>query len=292
MVKKGGMSRIASAIVVLCLPIASVPIATAHASAYAVSGPAEGDPEAAEEHRQAAIEAFNGGDLPGAIASFEKAYEADPSPAYLFNIGRVYEEMGELENALEYYERFARQPHLTLEERERAGERIDVLRRLVGEQTQDDDGGEEDAGEDDLDDGGDEPPTEPTGPDDTAGPERSGRGLIIAGSTLLGVGAAVALGGGLGFGFVARDRSDQVDAVEQGDNPEGLSLSEIEDLDAEGRTFEIWQIVTVAAGGALAVTGVSLLAVGLVRRGKAKRTAFVQPSVGPRFGGVVVRARF
>ena len=241
--------------------------------------------EQAEALRQEALEAYNAGDLETTLDKFKAAYEIDPSPAFLFNIGRVYEEMGELELALEYYEKFARQPRLRLEEREQAAERIEVLRKLVGPGDGDPPPSDDPPPVED-----DEPKATPNGEDEP--PVGESRPLIIAGASLLGVGAALALGGGLGLGFAARDRSDRVDEITPGNNPEGLTLSEVEDLDAQGRTLEFWQIATAAAGGAIAVTGGVLLGVGLSRRSKAKATARVQPVLGCGLAGVSIHTRF
>ena len=241
--------------------------------------------ERAEVLRKQAIEAYSAGDLETTLEKFKAAYDVDPSPAFLFNIGRVYEEMGELELALEYYETFARQPRLRLEEREQAAERIEVLRKLVGPGQ-----GDPPASEDAPAVEENEPATTPS--DGDAPPVGESRPLIIAGASLLGVGAALALGGGLGLGFAARDRSDRIDAITPGNNPDGLTLSEVEDLDAQGRTLERWQIATAAVGGAIAVTGGVLLGVGLSRRSKAKATARVQPVLGRGLAGVSIHARF
>jgi hypothetical protein len=49
---------------------------------------------------------FKKKNLVGALESFKRAYQSYPLPLMLFNIGRVYEEMGHLPKALETYERF------------------------------------------------------------------------------------------------------------------------------------------------------------------------------------------
>jgi tetratricopeptide (TPR) repeat protein len=286
------MSRLASTFVAASVALAPLP-------AFARLGPSSeaaraGDPDAiaeGEARRQEAITAFNAGDLGVAVEKFKEAYAADPSPAYLFNIGRVYEEMGQLEDALEYYERFARQPHLKLEERQQAGERIEILRKLVQPKTAGDDSTVK---ADDPEDGA-------SGGTNNGGTTREpvdassvGRPLVIAGAALLSVGGAIAIGGGLGLGLAARNRSARIDAIQPGENPDMLSLTEAEDLDAEGRTLELWQIVTAAAGGAIAITGAALLGVGLSRRAKAKvqRSASVSPVASRDFAGFVVRGRF
>ena len=270
-------------VLVTAAAVGLAPVVSQAAPAEDAAGSPDEAFERAEALRLEAIEAYNAGDLETTLEKFKAAYDVDPSPAFLFNVGRVYEEMGELERALDYYEKFARQPRLRLEEREQAAERIEVLRKLVSpDEPAPDEGGSPTT---------DDPPA-PVGEEQDRAAVGPSRPLIVAGASLLGVGAALALGGGLGLGFAARDRSDRVDAVTPGNNPEGLTLSELEDLDAQGRTFEVWQIVTAAGGGAVAVTGAVLLGVGLARRGKAKASAAVRPVFGRGFAGASIRTRF
>ena len=257
---------------------------TALALAASLAAPDPAKVEEAERLRDEAIIAFEADDFEGAIEKFKQAYEVDPEPSYLFNIGRVYEELGQLKEALEYYQKFAVQPHLELSEREAAAERIKVLRNLVGEDEPDE-----------RSDPGVEPqpppPRETDEPPDT--PQRPYKPFVIAGATLLGLGGAAAIGGGVGFGVLARNRSDQVRAVADEGNPDGLTLTEVEDLDAQGRSFELLQITTASVGGAVAIVGAVLLAVGLSRRSKAKRATANVGAVWTRStSGLVVSGRF
>jgi len=52
-----------------------------------------------------AVGLFQGGQYREAIAIFRKVFEKDPNPFVLFNIGRCYQELGELEDAARYYQR-------------------------------------------------------------------------------------------------------------------------------------------------------------------------------------------
>ena len=88
--------------------------------------PAAVEPEAGEPPSEAdalsdeAVAAFKAKDYDTAIAKFQRAYEIDPQPNYKFNIGRVYEEKGDLENAVKYYQEFVQSPGVDLEAREAA----------------------------------------------------------------------------------------------------------------------------------------------------------------------------
>ena len=62
-----------------------------------------------------------------AIVSFELAYGLHPEPRYLFNIGRCYEQMGELFKAMEYVQTYA-DTVKDAAEREDANEVREILR--------------------------------------------------------------------------------------------------------------------------------------------------------------------
>src|SRR5690606_1047944 len=121
----------------------------------------EADPNSPDGLSASAVEAFEAKDYDTAIELFEKAYDADPNPNYLFNIGRVFEEKGDLQSAIDRYERFVKSPGVDLESRKFANERLRVLREIV-------------AGEDEAKKPSGEttpagPQTDPTGPQDPAG---------------------------------------------------------------------------------------------------------------------------
>ena len=253
-------------------------IVTTSFSGVARSAPSEGVADVtAEATRDEAREAFSNGEFDEAIRLFEEAHDQDGEPTDLFNLGRVYEELGDLERALDYYEEFVQQPRLRLDERKAATDRIEVLRVAVA----------------------------PTPPAPTVSPVVSapaptpttadrppdGRGLIITGAVMSAAGAALAVGAGVGFGVRARRASDRVGAISEGSNPDRLSLSEAEDLDAQGKDAETLQISLAVAGGAVAAAGIALLAVGGLRYRKSRQQAFA-PAVGPRFAGMRATWRF
>ena len=73
-----------------------------------------------------AVEKFQAKEYDEAVELFEQAYALQPEPNYLFNIGRIREEQGNLESAVEYYERFVKEPGVPLEAREKGLERLRV----------------------------------------------------------------------------------------------------------------------------------------------------------------------
>ena len=239
--------------------------ALALALSIALAGPTADEIAEAEAHRDEAIAAFNAGDFEVAIEAFEAAYGLDPEPSYLFNIGRVYEEAGQAEEALSYYERFAAAPNLSSEERARADDRIRALQETVGE-TQPDPPPETD----DDSTGSTEPDTVAAttrvieSKDGAPRRQKRARPLVIAGATVFSIAGAATIGTGVGFALVGEDRRD----------------------------LRLALLGSTAGAGAVAVVGVVLMAVGLARRAKTRRSIYVRPVWTPRTRGVAVGARF
>ena len=69
----------------------------------------------------------------GECALFEQAYAIDPNPNYLFNIGRVYEEKGDIRSAVDHYQRFVKEPGVDIGSRELAVQRLRVLKAILNE---------------------------------------------------------------------------------------------------------------------------------------------------------------
>ncbi len=270
--------------VTLVLSIGSAP-PTGPAGGRVGSSVAGAPDDDAEVHRLAAIEAYQAGDLETALREFQAAKAVDPDPAYTFNIGRVYEEMGELALALEHYEEFVLAPRVSLEEREAAQARADRIRKILPAR---DAPGPDPEPEPTVDETTEDDPAEAVPTSD-----KPHRALIVSGASLLAAGAVVAIGGGVGFGIAGRRIADDVEAVANG-NPDGLTLTEVEDLDARGRTANLWQIVTASAGGVLAITGAALLGVGLHRRSAHGDQVRVTPTGAVWSAGAAVglRGRF
>lgn len=236
--------------------------------------------------RETAEAHFFENDLDGALKAFEQAHELAPHPTDLFNLGRIHEERGDLSRALSYYEEFVRQPHISLDQRATAAERIQVLRVLVEK--------EPSPASDKSSKATKETPIATRSPSnaDWEGDKTAHR-MVIAGSTLAGIGAALAIGGGVGFGIAARRNSDTIDSLLNGSNTDRLSLSEAEDVDALGKDYEILQITSIAAGGAIALAGAAVLTTGLIkqRRERLKLNA-IAPHMTPTFAGLTTHWRF
>jgi tetratricopeptide (TPR) repeat protein len=65
-------------------------------------------PREAKAYADRGIQAYNLGRFTDAIAEFEKAYELDPAPVFLFNIAQSHRQSGNTERAAFFYRRFLR----------------------------------------------------------------------------------------------------------------------------------------------------------------------------------------
>ena len=80
-------------------------------------------PTRAQAHFDRGAKLYNLGHFQDAIGDFEKAYDLDPSPIFLFNIAQSHRQLGNKERALFFYRRY-------LEQAPNAANRDDVERRM------------------------------------------------------------------------------------------------------------------------------------------------------------------
>lgn len=234
--------------------------------------------ERAMESYELGKKAYNAARYEDALGHFQEAATRYASPDFQYNIGLCYERLGKPDEAIRAFRTYLRAKP-DADDRANVEDRIFQLEREL-ERAKAEANGEPMPPQPDPDPGPAEPP-------------KPSRPFIITGAVLTGVGAALALGGGIGFGVAAADRSASVDDV-NGGNPDGLTFDEVQTLDEEGRRFETFQIVTAAAGAAVAVTGVALLAVGLKRKKAAQAgpSATLVPTWTGRSAGLSLQGRF
>ena len=122
-----------------------------------------------------------------------------------------------------------------------------------------------------------EPSAESTPPDD--GPAEPGRRMVLAGQVTLGVGAAGLLAAVLVDTVLGPRRIDAFDRARDRGDADALERQRA------ARAAQAGAITAYALGGAAAITGAVLWAVG-ARRGKGSR---VSASVGPSGGGIAIR---
>lgn len=253
--------------------------------AGAEAAPAEGDPEALSA---AAVERFQAKEYDAAVELFEQAYAADPQPNYLFNIGRVYEEKGDLENAVVYYQRFVGQSGVDLESRQAATERLKVLRetlaQMKGDEPKDDPQPEDDGTAKPT---GEPPPVTTDEGDDAAKRKKT---LRITGYALMGAGGVGLVLGGV-FGGLARGNANDSETDPFVDRQEALR----ERARTQARVADAMFIT----GGVLAAAGLVLVLTTLGGKNKkadAKQADAKQaqwsPVVGPQQVGVGFSRRF
>lgn len=234
----------------------------------------------AEELSEKAIAEFSAKNYAGAVELFQQAYELDPQPNYLFNIGRVYEEAGEFENAVEHYGKFVKQPGVDLDSREVALERLRVLRAIL-EATKEPEAPPEDQPKDPpAEVVEDTPPPQPVDSD----AQRKRKVMRAAGFGLVGAGAGALIGAAVVGSLAQNDRDKAFD------RDEADSLATRQDLLDKSQGKALTADVLYGVGGALLLTGVVLVAVGYSKP-KTQRVALT-PSFGPSGGGLDLQLRF
>jgi len=273
----------------LALAVAPIALPTAQAAPEGEEAAPDSPKAQADALSDDAVQKFYNKEYEAAIDLFLQAYELDEQPNYLFNIGRVYEESGDLAKAVEFYERFVSSPGVDLDARQNATERLKVLQGAVDALDKDDGDDEE------LEPGPQPPPDEPVvDQEPEAQPKTDGKKkLRIAGYSLLGVGGAALIVGGV-FGGLASGKTNDADDEQFVDN----AL----DLRAEARTQAVVADAMFISGGVLAATGLVLVLSTLGgkkqadtarQRGNRRGTAAVwTPFASTRSAGLSVSGRF
>lgn len=272
------MWRVVDAGAASCVAVALTltgPIGLASAATTTVVGPEE-DVEAIVAQ---AVEKFQAKEYEAAVELFQQAYALSPEPNYLFNIGRVYEQAGDLEQAVEFYGRFVKLPEVEIGAREVALERLRVLRGVLEETAEKEDPPPELPADDPT---GDEPPedTEPETPTEP-GPKKPDP-MRIAGFVVLGVGAGAVAAGGA-FGGLALQRESDLNTL---NTFEGRS-----DAVDKGTRNALAADILFGVGGAMVVTGVVLVVLSYSKKRKGQR-ASVAPMMSRRGAGIAAEVRF
>ncbi len=240
--------------------------------------------------------AYDRGDYKQALDLFLEAQSLYPSPVFHYNIGRCYEALENYDQAITSYNAYIRSTKTSTgtdpEDKTNVENTIARLEKLRDAQEA------EDAAARNKD------------PviiikETIVDAKNPGRGLLIVGGVLTGVGVGVAaVGGGL-FGSRAASVSKQLDPVYSG-NPDQLTLAEARDLDSQGRSAELGQILSMSIGSAIAVAGIALLVAGGIKKSKRKPASAVDtapveverpsarllPVLSPGGTGFVLQGRF
>lgn len=266
-----------------------LPAVTDQPDPPADESPGDTQVDRAMEAYQRGTQNYNLAQYEAALADFKEAASLYASPDFQYNIGLCYEKLGKYDEAIRAFATYLKAKP-DAEDRPNVEDRIRQLQRDIERQRRE----AEEAAAERQPDPTPPPETTPADPTTDRPSGNEGRPLVIAGAALLGVGAAVALGGGIGFGIAARDRSLTVDEIQTGGNPEGFTFAETEAFEADGKRFEAAQVGMAAAGSLVAVTGAVLLALGLRKRNAAR--ARVQARAGawvaPGHAGLSLTGRF
>ena len=265
------------AVALACLQVLPAHAAAPEETPTEEPAAASPDVEAADALSEQAVERFNARDFDNAIDLFKQAYALDAKANYLFNIGRVFEEKGDLQSAVDFYQRFVGSESVDLESRQNATERISVLRETLRAMEGD---AEPDDPDPDPDPVGEPTTTEPT---DT-GPDRK-RVFRIAGYSLMGVGGVALIAGGVFGGLALGKRND---ADEEPLVDEALSLRD--DAKSQAKVADALFIT----GGVLATAGLIFVLTTLGKKDKGAATARtnVSPFASRRAAGLSLSGRF
>lgn len=87
--------------------------------------------QAYEEHLRAGKAAYAKQDFDTAFKHLEAAYTIHGKPSILFNLALISEKGGALERSVEYYQKFLEAPGVTLENRQRASERLATIQEIL-----------------------------------------------------------------------------------------------------------------------------------------------------------------
>ncbi|MEM6993422.1 MAG: tetratricopeptide repeat protein [Myxococcota bacterium] len=224
---------------------------------------------------------FNAEHYETALSDFKEAASLYASADFQYNIARCYEELGKHEEAVRAFETYLKAKP-DADDRAAVENRIKLLEKLIEEERK---RKEQEAK------GGKTVVVKEVGEDRTAKRQRMARPLIISGAVLAGVGVLVAAGGGLGFGLAAKSRSDALETIQTGGNPEDSTFDDAQTLADDGQRFETIQIAMLAAGGGVAGIGAGLLGVGVSFK-KGPKAAALVPRLSPGQAGLSLVGRF
>jgi len=237
----------------------------------------------ARSHYKKGMKAYDLGRFDEAVREFEAAYDADPSPAYLFNIAQAYRRGDNDTKALDLYKTYLRKSPDAADRASVESIIAEIEKKLAPVAP---------------------PPAVPPPPAPVPAavpapqpaaqiatpsppPEEGhpGRGLKIAGITTGAVGLA-ACGAGIGFALHAKSKDDQA-ASSPVYNPQ---------LKKDADSARTMAYVFFAVGGAAVVTGTVLSILGWTSHGSATAgsvsAASVRPMLGPNLAGLVLGGSF
>jgi tetratricopeptide (TPR) repeat protein len=239
------------------------------ASALALPNDACIKDERCKEHHDKAVNYYNQQYFEEALSEFQAAYAARQMPLLLINIGRTLQKLGRPKEAISYYERFQQaesKPDPAVQAK--VTEYLNQAKALVG--TEPTPPPTEHPGETPK------PPTAPPVPPAVVppppppppAPPPPGRGLIVAGGVLAGIGV---LGLVTGLGLYAKSASDYSTFQNSTDEFDQLAAKN------SAQAFGAGSTASYAVGAALVGVGAVLIGVGARKLVAHRRAAATTP---------------
>jgi tetratricopeptide (TPR) repeat protein len=225
---------------------------------------------------------YSARDYRRAIEKFIQAYAIDTDPNLLFNIARCYEELGDIDAAIEKYDTFLKTPGADTRGRQRARESLQSLRDSR------DHAKAEEATQANNPSPAAAPGDAPTGSAQT--PSDSSQGSHVLPWLTLGGSVAFAAVGTTLYLLGASDHNQVTDAQGYGDPTAVSSMTrrEADDLVSSGDTKKLLGGISLGMAGALAVTYVVLL---VTDEGSPEATPSLGFSLSPSEHGAALSAR-
>lgn len=259
------------------------------AAASTTAAPPPAETETFEALVAQASEKFKDKDYAGSVALFERAYQLQREPAILFNIGRIYEEAQNAEAAIGYYEKFIADESVELKDREKAVQRLQVLRTIV--EIREKERQKANPQPEKKPDPVVQPPPDPNKPANPDKPpdnkaNQPNRLLRPVGYAMFGTGALLVIGGAIAGGLARGQEKGAANAETLADREEANQL---------GRSRAITADALFITGGLVAAIGVVLLVVPAIKKArtdKARATRSLTPHVSPTQVGLGFTHRF
>lgn len=236
----------------LALGLAAAPAYAANEGRAAAPAPASQVGVAQLNEEGAAL--YSARDYRRAIEKFIQAYAVDSDPNLLFNIARCYEELGEVDAAIEKYENFLKTPGADTRGRQRARESLQSLR-----ESRDKDSTREPTAS------GSKTPLSAEHSTDTAVQQaKAEHQTNLVPWLTLGGGVLFAAVGTTFYLLGASDHNEVTDAQGYGDRDAvaDMTRKQADDLVSSGKTKKVLGGVSLGLAGALAATYVVLMVTG------------------------------
>jgi len=213
-----------------------------------------------------------------ALEKFLLAYKLDPRPAFLFNIARCHEMLGQLGKAIEHYDLYlTRVPEA--KNRDLVQARLKALRERQAKQKE---------------------TTKKPAPtvskkvpvqEPEAEPAAKRDWRWYGGWAGVGLGAALVITGGV-MGALASQKTDEYNEGVKS----GMLYGDLSEIESSGETFQAAQIGGLVAGGVVLAAGAALVTWSLLDGGEGEDSAAQGARVGPYFtsrgGGLVLGGSF